>query len=155
MSCAMPETGHYFAVELSQSAISLPMAHDVFISHAHKDKNIANAICEKLESAQIRCWIVERDIAAGEDWTEAARNAIGSSRVMVLVLSENANAAPHIGREIAHAFYTRRTILPVRLTQTLPRRDFLFYLRDVRWFDAFTPPAERHVEALTASINNI
>ncbi len=108
------------------------MAHDVFISHAHKDKRIADAICEKLESARVRCWIAERDISAGEDWTEATRNAIGSSRVMVLVLSENANAAPHIEREIAHAFYTRRIIVPLRLTNTLPRRDFLFYLGNVR-----------------------
>src|SRR5208282_1498098 len=33
------------------------MEHDVFISHAHKDKSIADAICEKLESARLRCWI--------------------------------------------------------------------------------------------------
>src|SRR5260370_23853697 len=113
------------------------MAHDVFISHAHKDGGVANAICERLESARIRCWIAERDISPGEDWTEAARNAIASSRVVALVLSENANAAPHIEREIAHAFYTGRIIFPVRLTNTHPRRDFLFYLGDVRWFDAF------------------
>jgi len=131
------------------------MAHDVFISHARKDKGIAGEICEKLESARIKCWIAERDISAGEDWTEATRNAIGSSRVMVLVFSENANAAPHIEREIAHAFYTRRIIIPVRLTKTLPRRDFLFYLGNVRWFDAFSPPAEQHLEALTASINGM
>src|SRR5271166_7090059 len=131
------------------------MAHDVFISHAHKDKGIAHAICQKLESARVRCWLTERDISAGEDWTEATRNAIGSSRVMVLVLSENANAAPHIEREIAHAFYTRRIIIPLRLSNTLPRRDFLFYLGDVRWFDAFSPPAEQHLEALTASINGM
>jgi TIR domain len=131
------------------------MAHDVFISHAHKDKRIAEAICEKLESARVRCWIAERDISAGEDWTEATRNAIGSSRVMVLLLSENANAAPHIEREIAHAFYTRRTIIPLRLSNTLPRRDFLFYLGNVRWFDALSPPAEQHLEALTASINGM
>jgi hypothetical protein len=131
------------------------MAHDVFISHAHKDKRIAAAICEKLESARVRCWIAERDISAGEDWTEATRNAIGSSRVMVLVLSENANAAPHIEREIAHAFYTRRTIIPLRLSDTLPRRDFLFYLGNVRWFDAFSSPAEQHLEALTASVNGM
>src|SRR6202521_3268332 len=103
------------------------MAHDVFISHARKDKVIADAICEKLESAQIRCWIAERDISAGDDWTEATRNAIGLSRVMVLVLSENANAAPHIEREIAHAFYTKRAILPWRITATPPKRAFLFY----------------------------
>src|SRR6516225_9707662 len=71
------------------------MAHDVFISHASKDREIANAICGKLESARVRCWIAPRDISAGEDWTVAIRSAIGSSRLMVFVFSENANAAPH------------------------------------------------------------
>jgi hypothetical protein len=131
------------------------MAHDVFISHAHKDKKIADAICEKLESAEMRCWIAPRDISAGEDWTVATRNAIGSSRVMVLVFSENANAAPHIEREIAHAFYTGRTIIPFRLAETLARRDFLFYLGDVRWFDAFGPHPEQHLDALTVRIKGL
>ena len=131
------------------------MAHQVFISHAHKDKSIAHAICEKLESARMKCWIAERDISAGEDWTEGTRNAIGSSRVMLLVLSENANAAPHIEREIAHAFYTKRIIVPWRLTKTLPRRDFLFYLGNARWVDAVNPPAEEHLEALTATISDL
>jgi TIR domain-containing protein len=131
------------------------IAHDVYISHAHKDRSIADAICERLESTRVRCWLAERDISAGEDWTEATRNAIGSSRVMVLVLSENTNAAPHIEREIAHAFYTKRIIIPFRLTNTPPRRDFLFYLSNVRWFDACSPPAEQHLEALTASINDM
>jgi hypothetical protein len=131
------------------------MAHDVFISHAHKDKKIADAICEKLESAEMRCWITPRDISAGEDWTEVTRKAIRSSRVMVLVFSENANAAPHIEREIAHAFYTGRQIIPFRLAETLPRRDFLFYLGDVRWFDASGRSPEQHLEALTARIKGL
>ena len=131
------------------------MAHDVFISHAHKDKQIAHAICEKLESARIKCWIAERDISTGEDWTEATRNAIGSSHVMVLLLSENANAAAHMEREMAHAFYTKRVIVPLRLTETLPRRDFLFYLGTVRFFDAFDSPAEEHLEALTTAIHGL
>ena len=118
------------------------MAHDVFISHAHKDKRIVDAICKKLESAQIRCWIAGRNISAGEDWTEATRKAIGSCPLMILVLSENANASPHIEREIAHAFYTGRQIIPVRLTNTLPKRDFLFYLGSARCLDSFGLPAE-------------
>ena len=128
------------------------MAHDVFISHARKDKKIADAICETLESAEMRCWIAPRDISPGEDWTEATRKAIRSSRVMVMVFSENANAAPHIEREIAHAFYTGRIIIPFRLAETPLRRDFLFYLDDVRWFDAFGPHPEQYLEALTARI---
>lgn len=128
------------------------MAHDVFISHAYKDKSIVHAICQRLEAARVRCWIAERDISAGEDWTEATRNAIGSSRLVLLVLSENANAAPHIEREIAHAFYTKHIIVPLRLSKTLPRRDFLFYLGNVHWFDAVSPLAEEQLEALTATI---
>jgi TIR domain len=131
------------------------MGHDVFISHAHKDKNIADAICKKLESAQLRCWMTARDISASEDRTETTRNAIGSSRVMVLVLSENANAAPHIEREIAHAFYTRRTITAFRLSNTLPRRDFLFYLGNASWFDASGPDPEQHLQALTSRIKGL
>jgi TIR domain len=131
------------------------MKHDVFISHAHKDKSIAEAICGKLESAGLKCWIATRDISARDDWTEATRNAIGSSRAIVLVLSENANAAPHIEREIAHAFYMRRTILPFRLGETLPRREILFYLGNIPWFDALNPPADEQLEAFAAHVKGL
>jgi hypothetical protein len=144
-----------FAIEINLNSICFSMAHDVYISHAHKDRGVAVAICKKLESVQVRCWIAQRDIPAGEDWIEAIRNAIASSRVMVLLLSENANVAPHIEREITHAFYTKCAILPVRLTDTPPKRDFLFYLGNVPWFDAFNSPPEQHLEELAASVNGI
>ena len=41
------DVAHNF-VEVNQGY----MAHDVFISHARKDKGIADAICEKLECAE-------------------------------------------------------------------------------------------------------
>jgi hypothetical protein len=131
------------------------MAHDVFISHALKDKDFATTICEKLESSQVKCWIAGRDISAGDEWSEAIRKAIGSSLVVVLVLSENANAATHMEREIAHAYYAKRVILPVRLTATPPRREFLFYLGNVRWFDALNAPIEQHLGALIATVRGI
>jgi TIR domain len=131
------------------------MAHDVFISHAFRDKAFVVAICKSLESAQVKCWITERDISSGEDWTEATRNAIASSRLMVLVLSENANAAPHLESEIAHAFYAKRPILPVRITDTQPKRDFLFYLGNVHWVDAFNSSPEQYLQELTGRIRGI
>ena len=131
------------------------MVRDVFISHAHKDEEIADAICQKLESAGVRCWIAPRDIAAGEDWTIAIRNAIAASRVMVLVFSENANAAPHIEREIANAFYVGRIIIPFRLTKALPRRDLLFYFGDAHWFDAPGPSIEQDLDALAGRIREL
>ncbi len=74
---------------------------------------------------------------------------------MVLVLSENANAAHHIEREIAHAFYTRRMFIPFRVADTLPRRSFLFYIGNVPSLNAGSPPAEQHLEALTARIKGL
>jgi hypothetical protein len=131
------------------------MKHDVFISYAPEDKSIADAICAKLESARLKCWIATRDISEGEDRTESTRNAIASSRLIVLVLSENANAAPHLEREIAHAFYARLIIVPFRLGETLPRREFLFYLGSMPWFNALNPPEEQHLEALAIRIKGL
>ena len=131
------------------------MENDVFISHAHKDKSIADSICGKLECSHLKCWTSARDISAREDWTEATRKAIGSSRVIVLVLSANANAAPHIKRELAHASYMRCIIITFRLAETLPRREILFYLGNVPWFNSLNPPTEEHLEAFTARIKGL
>jgi hypothetical protein len=96
-----------------------------------------------------------QDTSPGKDWTKATWKAIGSSSVILLVFSENANAAPHVKREIAYAYYTGRVIIPLRLTDTPPRRDFLFYLHNVRWFDVLNRPAEEQLEALIAHIKGL
>jgi hypothetical protein len=131
------------------------MAHDVFISHASKDRRIADAICEELESSGLKCWIAPRNISKGEDWTKAIRDAIESSPLLLLVFSENANAAPHIKREIANAYYTRRTIVPFRLAKALPQRDFLLYLDNARWIDADGQSTDRDIKTLAMRIKGL
>ena len=69
------------------------MAHDVFISHSTTDKTVADAVCAMLEEHQIRCWIAPRDITPGKEWGKAIIDAIGASRVMVLILSASANTS--------------------------------------------------------------
>jgi TIR domain len=130
------------------------MNHDVFICHARKDKSIADAISEKLESAGLKCWITPRDVSPRDDWTEATRKAIAASRVIVVVLSENADAASHIERELAHAFYARRMIIPFRLGEILSRREIVFYLGDVPWCNSSDPPTEEDLETLTARVKD-
>ena len=136
-------------------AICLEMAHDVFISHAHKDIEIAKAICRKLELARIRCWIAQRDVVAGDDWAVATRKAVASSRLVLVLLSDNANAATHIEREIAQAFYSKLPILPVRLSEAPLKRDFLFYLSEVRCFEASRLPDGQYLDALVATLKEM
>src|ERR1700719_322509 len=97
------------------------MKDAVYVSHAYEDKSIADAIYEKLESAHLKCWKATRGTSTFEDWREPGRKAIAFSRVIVVVLSENANAAPHLEREIALAISLRRLLVPFRLGETTPR----------------------------------
>jgi hypothetical protein len=70
------------------------MAHDVFISYSSKDMAAGEAVCTALEGRGLRCWIAPRDIIPGIGWAKSIVRAIGQSRIMVLVFSENANASP-------------------------------------------------------------
>jgi hypothetical protein len=52
------------------------LAHNVFISHSTKDKEIAAEICAALEADGISCWIAPRDIKPGEEWPVAIVKAV-------------------------------------------------------------------------------
>jgi hypothetical protein len=131
------------------------MGHEVFISHACKDKRIADAICKELELSGVRCWIAPRDIPVGEDWMRSVRKAIECSPLFVLVLSENANAAPHLEREIANAFFTGRKILPFRVSNAIPSRGFLFYLSDTQCVDSIGESEEPDVKGLAVRVKDL
>jgi hypothetical protein len=131
------------------------VAPKVFISHSSKDKPTADAICNHLESAGIRCWIAPRDIAFGADWTEGIMRGIDSCRVFVLVFSENANDSEHVRREVAKAFSLGLAVIPFRTDPVTPSRSLGYYLETVHWLDAITPPLQNHLGALTEQVKQL
>jgi hypothetical protein len=56
------------------------MSFDVFISYSQKDRAQAESVCEKLEAANVRCWIAPRNINPGSDWAESIIGALASAR---------------------------------------------------------------------------
>src|ERR1700758_4643572 len=107
------------------------MPYDVFISHSSKDRLTANAVCNRLESAGIRCWIAPRDIIPGEGWSEAIMRGSDASKVMVLVFSENANTSAHVRREVAHACDHEITVIPLRIRDVTPKQGLKYYLDEL------------------------
>jgi hypothetical protein len=79
------------------------MPGKVFISHSSNDKEIADVICQHLESAGVHCWIAPRDIEPGTDWTEGITRGIANCRLFVLVFSAHANESDHVRREVGKA----------------------------------------------------
>ena len=128
------------------------MAHDVFISYSAKDRTAADAVCAALESEGIRCWIAPRDILPGIDWSESIIEAIERARIFVLVFSAAANNSPQIHREVERAINRGVPILPLRIEDARPSRALEYFIGNVAWLDAMTPPLEAHLRRLASRI---
>jgi TIR domain len=128
------------------------MAHDVFISYSAKDKLTADAVCAKLESRGVRCWIAPRDILASEEYAAALVNALRGSRLMVLVFSSGANQSQQVLREVERAVSKGLPILPLRIEDVPPSEAMEFYISSRHWLDALTPPLEQHLAQLSDTV---
>jgi hypothetical protein len=131
------------------------MAHDVFISHSSKDKVIADAVCGTFEANGIRCWIAPRDVPPGSNWGASIVDAIAASRIMVLVFSDHANASGQIAREVECAANQGVTIVPIRIEDVRPARSLQFFLSNIHWLDALSPPLERRLQEIAGKIKII
>ena len=119
--------------------------HEVFVSYSNKDKAVADAICATLEEKQIRCWIAPRDISAGNSWGGSIIEAIEDAQVMVLVYSGHSNLSPQIIREVERAVAKGLLIVPFRIEAAPMSKDMEYFLSSSHWFDALTPPLEKHL----------
>ncbi len=93
-----------------------------------------------------------RDIMPGQDWAEAIVDAIGSSKLMLLVFSSHANDSSQINREISVASEANIAIVPFRIEDIQPSKKLKYYLSTPHWLDALPPPVENHLGYLARSI---
>lgn len=133
----------------------LHMAHDVFISYSANDKPIADAMCSTLESNGLRCWIAPRDILPGMDWGGSIIDAIGTSRVMVLVLSSKSNTSNQVKREVERAVNKDVIVIPFRIEDVSLSKSLEYQLSSTHWMDAVTPPMEDHLQTLAEKIRQL
>jgi TIR domain/Beta xylosidase C-terminal Concanavalin A-like domain len=131
------------------------MSHDVFICHSSKDATLANAICARLEANRIRCWIAPRDVVPGVEYAQSIIEAIGTTRLTVLVFSENANRSPHVHRELERTASHGIPILPFRVEDVVPAPSVEYFISDAHWLDALTPPMEKHLDYLVGTVRLI
>lgn len=150
----MPAVRHTDSPESAGSAHASP-DYDVFVSHSSKDREAADAACRELESRGIRCWMAPRDIRPGANWGESILEAIGRVKVMVLLLSANANASPQVQREVERAVNKSVVIIPVRIENVMPSASLEYFLSAAHWLDAFVSPLEEHGRDLAAAVQGM
>jgi ankyrin repeat protein len=138
---------------LNRANVEKEMNHDVFISHSSQDKAVAEAVCANLESQGITCWIAPRDVLPGVEYAEGLLEAIITSRMFVLILSEASNASPQVLREVEIAVSKGIPILPLRIDNVTLSRSMEYYISTQHWLDASKPPVEAHFPGLAAAVS--
>ncbi len=129
--------------------------HGVFLSHASKDKAIADAVCHALEATGTRCWVAPRDVRPGVPYARCIMEAIESCSIMLVVISEGANASDHVAREVELAARARKPLLPVRIQDVAPNKEFVYFMGREHWLDAITPPIEAHLGTIIAAAQGL
>jgi hypothetical protein len=92
----------------------------VMISHASEDKSLAGALVNLLRSAlnipadKILCTSVDGyRLPAGRDTDEDLREAIGSSKAFVGIVSPSSRRSTYVLNELGARWMTRRPLMPV------------------------------------------
>ena len=125
---------------------------DVFISYSRENAKEAEHIREVLESNNISCWIDHEDILGGEHFLEVIEKGIDSCRIMLIVLSEDAQNSIWVPKELVIALERRLKIIPYRIEDCQLQGTFKSGLADINYIDAF-PDGEKGITAVLESIN--
>jgi TolB-like protein len=128
---------------------------DVFISYASQDKAVADAACQALELAGIPCWIAPRDVSPGEFYADAIVRALNEARVLVLMLTNEAVASPHVLREVERTSAKRHAIVALRFTSISLTPALEYFLSASHWLDASESDVGSAMPKLVAAVQRL
>lgn len=127
--------------------------HDVMISYSSKDKVIADAICNQLESHNIRVWIAPRDML-GRTYLKGIKDGINNASIIVLVFSANSNKSKWVPRELERGVTYAKIIIPFKLEEVTPvSEDIELCTSTQHWIDAISPPIEQNIAKLVNTVS--
>jgi hypothetical protein len=127
-------------------------SHQVFVSYASSDAETARKVVSYLEDHGIPCWIAERDVPLGADFAEQVIRAIDRTKTLVVLVSEAANASPHVRRELERAVGSRSRILPLQVGRTVSSDALSYFFSGAQWLPIDVDPTPQSLEAVAAAV---
>ena len=130
-------------------------ADKIFLSYARADREPARKLAHHLREAGFRVWDPDFEILPGSDWTSALKNALKTSKALVVLISPDAIESRSVSHEIEYALgaeHLRHRLIPVFLRPTKEAPWILQKLRPVRYENP-TKTGQRIVELLKQPID--
>src|ERR1700731_693796 len=127
---------------MSSEAVSQPPdasagggSRTVFLSDASPDAEVANQVCQFLESHVVSCWMAPRDVKPGAAYADAIVRAINEASALVLVLSAAAMASEHVSREVERAASKKKPVVAFRVDAAALSAELEYFLSRSQWID--------------------
>jgi TolB-like protein/Flp pilus assembly protein TadD len=123
------------AASLSPELTAAAGSHPIFISYASQNAATAQKVCSAMEAAGFRCWIAPRNVIPGMLYADGIVHAIDESPILVLILSEQAIASAHVGREIERAVSKGHPVVALRIDAAPLTAAFEYFLNQSQWIE--------------------
>lgn len=137
--------------------------YDVFISYSRKDyvdahKNVipgneVSKIKDALKESGVTYWFDEDGVYSGDAFAEKIVRSIKASRVFVFLSTYNSNQSEWTASEISTANMLKKTIIPVRIDDSVYHDSVILYLSRLSHVDYHDNP-EKGLEELVRSIKS-
>src|SRR5262245_7503408 len=121
----------------------------VFISHSSEQAALAQALCERLESHRVSCWLAPRDLMLGQPYAAECVRGIEESDAFLLLASPAAIASSQVLSEVEQAHKRRKPIYTVLIGKPKIPRELDYYISRLHWIESGTGSAEDLADRLT------
>jgi TolB-like protein/tetratricopeptide (TPR) repeat protein len=113
------------------------MSAEVFVSYARVNRERVLQLVERMRSAGVGVWIDEGGIHGASLWGQEIVDAIESSKVMVLMLSDASITSDNVVKELSIASEDKKPILPVYLHQAVIPKSMRYQLAGIQHIEYF------------------
>jgi len=106
--------------------------HLVFISHSHKDKELATQIKDELESRlSLQAFVAHEDIRPTQEWQETILEKLRECDVFLALLTKHFQKSNWTNQETGIAFSLHKIIIPIKIE--VNPYGFISRLQALRW----------------------
>jgi hypothetical protein len=102
----------YEIVRDRPGASGIPYRYDIFFSYADKDLRVAEETCTEMVSADLKCYLANKELVGGDEFAEEIRQALIASREVVVLCSPNSIRSTWVTTEWAAAWALDKRITP-------------------------------------------
>jgi adenylate cyclase len=125
---------------------------EVFISYSRDDRDRVLDLASKLRAAGVSLWIDQSGIDGATLWGEQIVNALESSKVLLLMVTESAVHSHNVAKEVVLVSERKGHILPVHLEPTVIPPSLKYPLAGIQHIEYFNGDPEQNLKAILRSL---